>query len=398
MSESNFGLTGTGLRLPRSSDWLGIIRDSFEVAVQEGPIDWSRQSVLGPLSVMMAERLGSCSEMLQAVYDARSVNNANGVQLDDLAQLSLTERAEATHSEAILTLTSTTTSTTDVFVESGTLFAGGGADRRARWRSVEDATVPASGGSTTVVVEAIDEGPVAAAALDIVKILTPVEGLAACSNAAEAVLGRAIESDASMRRRIAEAPFRAGRGTVKSLVERVRALTFVVAAQVVQNDTDDPVTIGAIALPGHTKAVIVYPSTLTTAEQQELAATLFDAGVDGIRLVGTGHAEVTFGASTFDVRWNYASADPITAEVTLTLYPGVESADVIAPVEEIVTTYFAELLPGDDVERDELICRIRDNVPGVKSSAVLLAGFAADYSVLATNIATLAGPPVVTVV
>ena len=56
-------------------------------------------------SQIVADRLGSLSEALQAIYDARDPNNATGVQLSSLALAVGVERHDATPSRVVCTLT-----------------------------------------------------------------------------------------------------------------------------------------------------------------------------------------------------------------------------------------------------------------------------------------------------
>lgn len=390
-----YGVTENGLVLPRSSDWLEKIRDDFEAEVGV-EIDWSRQSVLGPMSVVDSRIFGSLSEMVQALYDSRSLNNSSGAQLDDVAQLSLTERDDPVASEAAVTLTSEASTTSDVFVNAGTLFQGGGSDGRARWALAEDVTVPSAGGSISAIVQAVDEGAIAAPIGAIDRILTPVEGLATVTNPAEAVLGKATESDSSLRRRIPEAPFRAGRGTPQSIRERVRDLLFIISAAVVENDTASSVNVDGIVLPPHSMGPIVWPDTLTADEIDTLVTTLFQAKGGGIQLYGTESETVSYGETEFTIGFSYATAVPVTCAVTVSLYPGYEVADVEDAITTEMEEYYADRLPGDDLELLEASCRIRDNIPGVKGVAILFGGAGTDFTITATQIATLSGTVTVT--
>jgi len=393
----DFGLTTAGFVTPRSADWLEIIRDEFEAEVGV-EVDWSRQTVLGPWSLVIARRLGSLSETVAALRDSRSVNNATGAQLDDLAQLSLTEREGATRSEVNLTLTSTAAIAAPVFIEEASLFSGGGEDGRARWRTLEAVFVPATGGNVVVAAEAVDEGAVAAAIGEITKILSPVEGLASCTNAAAAVLGKDDESHASLRRRIPEAPYRAGRGGPKSLRERVRELASIETCSVLENDSGSEATISGYVMEAHSVAVFVHPDTITTEEQEELASVLFDAKATGIKMLGTEEAEITVADVVITVRWNYATTVAYTLAFDVGLFEGFALADVETALQELGADYFSDLVPGDDLLMLDVAHRAKQNVPGIKSLVVKFNGAAADVTITATQLATLNGTPTVTIV
>jgi len=103
-----YGLTAQGYEAPRSADFLDEIRNEFlEELKKRGlptSVDFERDVVYGVLTTIMAARLGRVSEGGQAVYDSRDLNNATGIQLDNLCLLVGIRRREATASTAIVTL------------------------------------------------------------------------------------------------------------------------------------------------------------------------------------------------------------------------------------------------------------------------------------------------------
>src|SRR5574343_474971 len=84
----------------------------------------------------LAIQLGTLGELSQELYDALSVQNATGRQLDNLCLLVGVTRQEATHSTATVTLTGTA----GTVLPPETLMEGGGLDGRARWRLASAAT------------------------------------------------------------------------------------------------------------------------------------------------------------------------------------------------------------------------------------------------------------------
>lgn len=392
---TEFGLTPSGFVAPRSSDWQRIIREDFEARVGV-EIDWSRQTVLGPMSVVFARRLGSLTEVVVAHRDARSINNAAGVQLDDLAQTNLTERDEAIHSTVEVELTSTTGSTNDVFVEEESKVQGGGDDNRAEWETQEAVEIPPGGGTVTVTAKAVEPGPIGAGAGAISTILSPVSGWASVTNPADAVIGEDEESNASLRRRVAQAPYRAGRGGVLQLRETIRDLDFVTTAHVLDNDTHEDVTIGTVDLTPNSMAAIVWPDTLTSAEEAELAGVLFETKGGGIRLLGDEEATITLEEVEFTVRWSYATATPVVVEFFVKLEPGYDRADVEAGLQEMTVDYFSDLTPGQDVLTLDLLCAANQNVAGIRSLSIELNGSSADLVISPTFIAQLSGDATVT--
>ncbi|HZI43960.1 MAG TPA: baseplate J/gp47 family protein, partial [Ilumatobacter sp.] len=131
------GLSDAGLVVPRTADFLDVIRESYASDTNIA-VDWDDDLVLGSLTAIMAQQLGQVSEALQAVYDAGDLNGAAGVQLSNLAMLVGVRRKAATKAQATVTLTGTVGTVLTV----GRLMEGGGVDGRARWALTEDVTIP----------------------------------------------------------------------------------------------------------------------------------------------------------------------------------------------------------------------------------------------------------------
>jgi hypothetical protein len=101
----DFGLTDAGYIAPRAADFLTTIRSLYnqeliDLGYTEAP-DYERDTFLGATSEIMAFLLGQLGEATQAIYDARSVANATGLQLASLALIVGVPRNEATHSTEI---------------------------------------------------------------------------------------------------------------------------------------------------------------------------------------------------------------------------------------------------------------------------------------------------------
>lgn len=91
------GLSATGYLAPRGDELLELIRDAYE-AETGLVIDWDRDKVLGTFSAVVATRLGQLAEAQQALYDAFTLGNATGLQLDQLAAIAGVERLAAVYS------------------------------------------------------------------------------------------------------------------------------------------------------------------------------------------------------------------------------------------------------------------------------------------------------------
>ena len=388
---TEFGLTNAGFIPMRTEDWLSVIRDDFENELGGVAIDWSRQTVLGPLTLALARRLASNSETLQAAYDVKSLNNSSGAQLDDVGQLNLTSRIGATKSTATVTLASTAASTVDVFVGEGTIVQGGGLNGRARWVTIEDATIPSGGATVDVLVEAEDAGAVPALIGEINRIVSPLTGWDSVTNPAAATLGRDIELDGAFRRRMAEAPSRAGSGTVPAVRESVLALDGVTSCLVIENEESTIQVVEGVSMDPNSIGVYVYPPTLTSAQIESVVAEIFDKKAGGIKTIGTNAATVNYGQVNYSIRYSFPADLGVAVIVNITALPtGTTVADITDAITQVVTEYFSELLPGVDLYQLDLLNRLKNDIPQILAATVSFNGSSTTpVTVNANQIATL---------
>lgn len=378
------GLTDDGIAVLRAADVAADFRADVEAELGT-PIAWDVDTVWGTLAVVVAARVGSVWELLQAIYDAGSINGATGQQLDDLCALVGVTRRAATFSQAIVTLTGTA----GTFISAGSLVEGGGADDRARWAIADDVTI-GGGGTVSAVVVAEDAGAVVASTGQIDRIVTVVSGWTAVTNAAPASTGLDVESDADLRARRAASLQSGGARTIAGLRADLLALDGVQAAVVVDNPTATAATVEGVALDPHSFAAVVYPDTLTATQTEAVARAIYAHTPEGIASVGDEAAEVTDASGfTRTVRWSYATAVDVPVAVEVVLDTGYALADVSDAVEAAVERYFAGLRVGDDARLLRVLAAVA--VEGVVGATVTLDGTAADVDVDLTQIARLDG-------
>jgi uncharacterized phage protein gp47/JayE len=131
------GLTDAGLDPPRAKDFFDEMRESINARFDE-EIDLTENSVLGPLVLEMALQLGELSELLLEVYNARSLNNARGRQLDELVRLvGVTREGGAPSTIADVELKGQV----GAEIPAGTKVKGGGPDGDLEWKTVDDRTL-----------------------------------------------------------------------------------------------------------------------------------------------------------------------------------------------------------------------------------------------------------------
>ncbi len=364
-------LTAEGFTARRASEFLNVIYDTF--TTETGiVIDREVASPLGNLFTIAADLLGQQSETTQALYDSRNLNNAQGVNLDDLAQLIGLSRTPAVASR--VTLTVGTTLTTAVILPQGQVVEGGlNPDGTvARWTTTQDVTIPAS---SSISVEATSGfiGAASAGVGTITEIITPVFGWDSVTNADEARVGQNEETDTQLRARIGVSSQVTGRSTRGAILARLNAIEEVGAAIVVENPVAGPQVVQGLSLPANSYAVIVDPPGLEADVQQEIGQTIFDTGPIGIEIAAVASLpQITVQVTGLDGRprditFHESTQVGVDTEITVSLDAGFTLADVTPGVSEAVATYYAGLQVGSAVRITGLICAVApvDGVVGV---------------------------------
>lgn len=371
-------LDDTGFTAYEVSELRALFQQVYEEETEETP-DWDEDTFLGAFSEPVIHILRQLSLGQQQLFDALHIDNATDRLLDNRGTEKLLPRDDATHSRATVTFAGT----------SGTVIASGklleSTANGSRWQVLDVVTI--GGSPTDGIVEAVDPGVVVGPAGTITTIVTPVPGLTSVTNAADATLGRARETNAAYRaRQLRSLSYLAGR-TAPAMVSAVEALNFVSTAVVVNNTTPADTTVGAFTVPAHGHLLLVEPSTLTASEEQLLADKVFEVWGYGTQQGGAQTANVVFRGKAYPIYWDYATAVPVEVDATLTLADGYDITDVAAEADLAVATYFSTLTIGQPVRLLGLYSAL-EGVDGIEAASVLIEGLAADYTIAETQVAT----------
>lgn len=285
-----FGLLDTGLSPMRQEEVEASLRARIAAAPALGAnINTAAESPMGQLVVLVAAVATQQWELAEAVLAGMNPHTASGTQLDRLGPAFGLSRQGAVASTATLTLAGTP----------GTVVPAGSAvedeSTGARFATDADATI---GGGGTVDVDATAEstGPIQALAGTTWTIATPVSGWTGATNAADAAVGRDIESDASFRRRLLQA------ATAQSRLElQLLQVAGVTEAIVVENATPfvdldgrPPHSFEVVARGGTDAAVAAaiwankpagIQTTTTVGAAAQVSEVVTDAAGDGHTVV-----------------------------------------------------------------------------------------------------------------
>ncbi len=384
------GLTADGLTVPREADLEASLFDALDVELATqglDPVDRERPDSFVVMAVqIVAAATAEAYETVQAIYDSRRVNNATGLNLADLLRAVGVPVLPPTYS----TVTATLGGTAGLVVNSGRIVEGGGDDDKARWILLDDVTLPGDGAFRSE-----NPGPFAAAPGEVDKIVTALGGWDTVTNAAASALGRGRESDAQQRARRAGSVSQKGSGTTSALRATLLDFDFVTAAVVLQNQALAVAVVQGVTMQPAAIAVYLTPSTITTAQKQQIVDALHRKGpsateysIDGVADV-TGTAIDAAGGSQV-IAFKYGSVVPVPVASAIVLEPGFVEADVLVPYEAAVADYFAALNMGDAARIFEIMQAIID-IDGIQSLAILIDGVAVDKVPAVTEQITLSG-------
>ncbi len=392
-TKKKFGLTKKGLRIPRYADLLEMGIASYEaetgVKVNREPGD-----AIYSFLVASARQYAEQAETLQAIYDQQDPNNAQGVQLDNLCNISGIRRHRASTSTATLELTGDP----GIVVPDGKRIM----DSNRLWWIVMDATPFDASGKATANALATETGPHGPADLnDPVQIVNPVFGWSGVRFTSIS-RGRNRETDADLRRRREQSMQIRGSGSCKAIRARLLALPSIKAAVVLENDTPYPKTVAGIPnVPPHSVVPVIYADRPNgrfewANDPEEIKATarvLYEHVVAGVKCFGIDQSGTVIGEDGGRklIEWTYAQDVMITVEVQVT---GVDAASIQPEVKKVVDDYFETIQVGDPVRRLPILVAV-GGIQGVTDVKVLLNGLDADVITSEVEVGVINGDVVV---
>lgn len=377
------GLTATGFDIRRLETIVLAIRARLAASLGAN-INTGADSVFGQVIGAIAPSLAAIWEGFGSLYQALNPDQAVGDQLDNIARLNGLTREGPTRATGTITIAAT----------NGTIIPIGSRalnpTTQVTVETTEQVTVGVSG-VASIAVRAVEAGVVTSATNGITQIVTPVAGWSSITASTELTGGRFREDDADMRTRIALST-----NVVASVDGAIRtallALTSVDSALVISNRA---LTTDGLGTPGKSVRIIIAPNLSTQADvEEEIANTLFATQPAGIQTVGIGLNART--ATVIDrqgfeqiVQWEYPTVAPVEYVATLLVDLSVgplTSGEADALALEALEAYTEGLGVGVDVTAADVVCALRDAVPGlIAVTSLTINGSGAGFLVINFN-------------
>lgn len=272
------GLTPDGLVVKTYAEVLAGFEARQRADIDAG-LDLTEFSVLGQLNGIMATEVAGLWELAEEVHDSFDPDKAVGASQDSLYSLTNTLRKGAQKS-TVLTTVNLNPATN---IPKGAAQASVVGNPAAKFVN-DEPMVNASGLAVNATVRfiAVATGPILANAGTLTQIDTPVVGWNSITNPQDATPGSLIELNSLYRvRRLQEIAAQGG-GTVPGMRADLRRLSTVIAADVLENDTD--YYVGTLP-PKSLEAVVL--SKVGANDEATIAQTLWQNKTGGTKLVGS---------------------------------------------------------------------------------------------------------------
>jgi uncharacterized phage protein gp47/JayE len=324
-------------------------------------IKLNTSSKFGQFIGIVAERESEVWELGEDVYSSRDPDQAVGAALEGLCALTGAYRAAARRS----TVAATLGGTAGTVVPAGKIASVAGTG--VRFRTLVQVTIGV-GGTVVAAMESEDTGPLPSPAGTLTVIETPVAGWNTVTNAADAVLGADIETDAALRVKRILTLAKAGSATLAAIVSEVAAVPSVTAVLGFENVT---AVVDGDGMPPHSVEILVQGG-----DQDAIAAAIWAAKAGGIQTTGTTTRTVVDAAG---VSHSVSFSRPVQKLVYLVVglskdatYPADGDAQVKAAV---VAEGLKRYVVGGDVYPRSLIASVL-SVAGVYNVPYVYAGLA----------------------
>ncbi len=331
MAKPVVSIDANGISAPTYQDYFAWLQGQFR-AIYGDDIYIEPDSQDGQLIGIFALACSDAAAECVQVYNALSPSTAQGAGLSRVVKINGLTRLAAAHSTADVTIAG----------DAGTVITNGViADALGNsWSLPTSVTIPA-GGSITVTATAQKSGPISASIGALNRIRTPVAGWASVTNAAAAVPGRDVETDAALRKRQAVSVAIPSRTVLEGILGAVAQIDGVTRLKGYENDTSSTDGNG---IPGHSISVVVEGGDSATIAQTIAAKKTPGAGTYG----GVSQTITDAYGISRVIRFGRPTSVTVQVKVSITALTGYTSA-VGTEIKDAVTAAINDLAIGEKV-------------------------------------------------
>lgn len=324
-------LSTAGITAPTFADILESLKASFRLIYGEDAY-LEPDSQDGQFVALIAQAIHDCNQSTIAVYNSFSPQTAVGVGLSNAVKLNHMTRLQATNSQVNVTITGVA----GTIIEDGQVGDASG----NKWNLPGLVTIPPAG-TIVITATAANVGAVQAPSGTVTKILTPVAGWQAVTNAAAATPGEPVESDAALRRRQEQAPALNAYTVLQGLAAAINAIPGVTYGTIYENDTG---TTDANGVPGHSIAVVVQGGDATT-----IAQTIFNRKGPGVGTHGTTTVDIPdVSGSLKPIKFYVPTEVPIKVSISIQAGTGYTTT-IGTAIKDSVAAFINALSIGEDL-------------------------------------------------
>lgn len=326
-------VTSTGVIVPDTADIRSEVESEWRTALgQDLPVD--PETPQGVMITMETESRDALVRNNAEVANQINPDISGGIWLDAIWSLTGGSRRGATRSRL---------NGVEFRGIANTLIPAGSiatvSPSGERFRTLVNILLDGTGFAASTM-EAVDTGPVSAAAGSLTEVASSVLGWEQVYNPSDAVLGQVVESDVSSRRRRRQTLALQSNGSPEAIISRLYDTDGVRSLSFRENITNATITIDGISIPGH----YIY-ACVEGGSDSDVANALFQSKAVGPGYAGSVTVPVTDASSgqTYDVKFDRPVERTFQARFTVKPSP----LDALNIIQNAVQSYVNGELEGD---------------------------------------------------
>ena len=336
-------ITTTGLIIPDTGAIQGEVQAEFKETFGQDLVV-TPNTPQGVLITSETAARSAVADNNAALANQINPNVAGGVFLDAILALTGSYRTPATPS----TVTATLTGVAGTIIPQGTQIAD------SVYMNVFQTTVAVTlvGGSATVVMTSLVDGPIVAGAgtLTVLQPGFPL-GLETSTNVDAAVLGTVTQSDEQARYLRRETLFAQGASTAGAIISAVQLVENVTSLFFIENVAPTTQTIDGVVMVGHSIYLCVNGGldldVATAIQSKKSAGAAYNNGATGGGANGIPISQpvtVPYSGQVIDVLFDRPGIVQIGVEISVIVFQPVQ--DPVTTVQTAILNYANGLLSG----------------------------------------------------